>query len=343
MYALANPFLVFGSGAGGSGAGGAGASCAGACGAGTRSPGAGAAGGAEIELPEAEAEHTCPGTKRFVAGGAHGARASHAKSCSCDSIGESGTVRSGVTAGVGTICAKLLRVDIDTPLLAAPSARLFRLAPPPEEGAPPMKGGVLQEEGATERSTSSCAATESPAELDGGPGGSDTPPLLDAGRWLGSSFPSVRWMIICRSMLARSRDWTALARSRERRAWRRNISTRVVTSSRQRGISAHNASIGTGELTVPTAGLIGGDDGGGGDGGGCGGDGGGGGKVGGGLGGVGLSGGDGGGGEGGGGEGAGEGGGGGFDGGCGTSGGGDGGGGEGGCCGGGEGDGASET
>eukprot|EP00964_Phaeocystis_antarctica_P037602 scaffold21487_cov63-Phaeocystis_antarctica.AAC.2 len=63
--------------------------------------------------------------------------------------------------------------NVPPPLFAAPplSARRFRPAP--------MKAGALHEEGAAERSTSSCAATRSPAqdsgpaELDGGPGGSE--------------------------------------------------------------------------------------------------------------------------------------------------------------------------
>ena len=99
--------------------------------------------------------------------------------------------------------------------------------------------------------SSSCSTVDWPAELDGGPAGSEggAPPLLrDAERWEGSepddiklvSFvwacsprslprasrkascnPRFTWTLICRSTFALSREITALARSRERREWRR--------------------------------------------------------------------------------------------------------------------------
>ena len=81
----------------------------------------------------------------------------------------------------------------------------------------------------------SCSATDWPAELDGGPGGSDAPEDFREGSdaesaaWV-STLIFTWWEIICRSKLARSREMHRLARShemrrlawfRERRAWRR--------------------------------------------------------------------------------------------------------------------------
>ena len=78
----------------------------------------------------------------------------------------------------------------------------------------------------------SCSATDWPAELDGGPGGSDAVGALarDMDRLAGSescsdvessdwvcTVISIRWEIICRSKLARSREMRRLARSREMR------------------------------------------------------------------------------------------------------------------------------
>ena len=80
----------------------------------------------------------------------------------------------------------------------------------------------------------SCSATDWLAELDGGPGGSDA--AVD--RLLGSEFAYESgsdakssdsfstlmftwWVTISRSKLARSREMRRLARSRERREWRR--------------------------------------------------------------------------------------------------------------------------
>ena len=74
----------------------------------------------------------------------------------------------------------------------------------------------------------SCSATDWPAELDGGPGGSDAVGAFarDMDRLAGSESGSVTepsdwalictwWEIICRSMLARSREMRKLARSRD--------------------------------------------------------------------------------------------------------------------------------
>ena len=61
----------------------------------------------------------------------------------------------------------------------------------------------------------SCSATDWLAELDGGPGGSDA--AVD--RLPGFMF--TWWVTISRSKLARSREMRRLARSRERREWRR--------------------------------------------------------------------------------------------------------------------------
>ena len=70
----------------------------------------------------------------------------------------------------------------------------------------------------------SCSATDWPAELDGGPGGSDAVGALarDINRLACSESGSdaeytlcIWWEIICRSMLARSREMRRLARSRE--------------------------------------------------------------------------------------------------------------------------------
>ena len=72
----------------------------------------------------------------------------------------------------------------------------------------------------------SCSATDWPAELDGGPGGSDAPADFREGSdaessaWV-STLIFTWWEIICRSKLARSREMRRLARSRERRDWRR--------------------------------------------------------------------------------------------------------------------------
>ena len=78
----------------------------------------------------------------------------------------------------------------------------------------------------------SCSATDWPAVLDGGPGGSDAVGALarDMDRLAGSescsdaessdrvcTVISIRWDIICRSKLARSREMRRLARSREMR------------------------------------------------------------------------------------------------------------------------------
>ena len=88
--------------------------------------------------------------------------------------------------------------------------------------------------GAPDLTVISCSATDWLAELDGGPGGSDA--AVD--RLLGSEFAyesgsDVKssdsfstliltwWVTISRSKLARSREIRRLARSRERREWRR--------------------------------------------------------------------------------------------------------------------------
>ena len=77
----------------------------------------------------------------------------------------------------------------------------------------------------------SCSATDWPAELDGGPGGSDAVGAFarDMDRLAGSESgnnakPSdwvctlcTWWEIICRSKLVRSREMRKLARSREKR------------------------------------------------------------------------------------------------------------------------------
>ena len=75
----------------------------------------------------------------------------------------------------------------------------------------------------------SCSATDWPAALDGGPGGSDAVGALarDMDRFVGSESGSETepsdwvctlctwWEIICRSKLARSREMRKLARSRD--------------------------------------------------------------------------------------------------------------------------------
>ena len=88
----------------------------------------------------------------------------------------------------------------------------------------------------------SCSATDSgPAELDGGPGGSDAVGAIamEIDRWAGSDpQPSdwvctlcTWWEISCRSKLARSREMRRLARSRETREWRRQPSTSSTTKN----------------------------------------------------------------------------------------------------------------
>ena len=81
----------------------------------------------------------------------------------------------------------------------------------------------------------SCSATDWPAALDGGPGGSDAVGALarDMDRLAGSESGSdtepsdwvctlcTWWEIICRSKLARSREMRRLASFREMREWRR--------------------------------------------------------------------------------------------------------------------------
>ena len=81
----------------------------------------------------------------------------------------------------------------------------------------------------------SCSATDWPAALDGGPGGSDAVGALarDMDRLVGSESGSdtepsdwvctlcTWWEIICRSKLARSREMRRLASFREMREWRR--------------------------------------------------------------------------------------------------------------------------
>ena len=84
--------------------------------------------------------------------------------------------------------------------------------------------------------------------LDGGPGGSEVAgaPVRDA-RCRASEPQSsawvqalcIRWVIICKSTLARSREMRRLAASRERRARLRESSMRAEASSKQRGMSAH--------------------------------------------------------------------------------------------------------
>ena len=76
----------------------------------------------------------------------------------------------------------------------------------------------------------SCSATDWLAELDGGPGGSDAAVDRLPGSESGSDAKSsdsfstlilTWWVTISRSKLARSREMRRLARSRERREWRR--------------------------------------------------------------------------------------------------------------------------
>ena len=103
-------------------------------------------------------------------------------------------------------------------------------------GADAQVAGTAQGAG-----TTSCSATDWPVELllDGGPGGSDAVGALARDRRLAGSesgsdtepsvsvcgclctSPFTLWVIICRSMLARSREIWKLARSRETREWRR--------------------------------------------------------------------------------------------------------------------------
>lgn len=89
--------------------------------------------------------------------------------------------------------------------------------------------------------------------LDGGPGGSEVAgaPVRDASFRAGSEPGSepqssawvqalcIRWVIICKSTLARSREMRRLAASRERRERLRESSMRAEASSKQRGMSAH--------------------------------------------------------------------------------------------------------
>ena len=85
---------------------------------------------------------------------------------------------------------------------------------------------------APDLTVNSCSATDWPVELDGGPGGSDAAGALRrcidrlAGSESGSDAESSDWVstlictwweIICRSMLARSRETRKLARSRDMR------------------------------------------------------------------------------------------------------------------------------
>ena len=97
---------------------------------------------------------------------------------------------------------------------------------------PAQVAGTAQGGGIT-----SCSATDWPVELllDGGPGGSDAVGALARDRRLAGSesgsdtepsvsvcgclctSPFTLWVIICRSMLARSREIWKLARSREKR------------------------------------------------------------------------------------------------------------------------------
>ena len=76
----------------------------------------------------------------------------------------------------------------------------------------------------------SCSATDWLVELDGGPGGSDAAVDRLSGSESGSdaepsgwvcTFICTWWESICRAKLAWPREMRRLARSRERRDWRR--------------------------------------------------------------------------------------------------------------------------
>eukprot|EP00964_Phaeocystis_antarctica_P095283 scaffold61786_cov54-Phaeocystis_antarctica.AAC.3 len=92
--------------------------------------------------------------------------------------------------------------------------------------------GATPPSDAPDLTVKSCSATDWPAELDGGPGGSDDAGALrrDMDRLVGiesgsdtessdwvSTLICTWWEIICRSKLARSREMRKLARSRDMR------------------------------------------------------------------------------------------------------------------------------